>query len=231
MIWPLIPYSYDTINYDLPVARAVAAVARNWLGTDDQARDVLARVIYGFRISVLFGLTLDRLELDRRSVIAAGACRAISAAGSISCSSASSRSGAALPMLYLLIILASVIEPNFWWLLDPDAAVQLDVAGRRRARRVPARAQLRLCARGAGARRRQPDDHVAPRPAQRHGRDADLPAVHPDRLDHDAHLARLPWLRPAAGLALARRAARTRARTTCRRPGSGITGFAVLAIC
>ncbi len=67
----------------------------NWLGTDDRGRDVLARVIYGFRISVLFGLTLALIS----SVIgiAAGACRAISAAGPTSSSSASSRSGPACP--------------------------------------------------------------------------------------------------------------------------------------
>ncbi len=57
-IWPLIPYSYDTINYDLRVPAPAPPSADNWLGTDDQGRDVLARIIYGFRISVLFGLTL-----------------------------------------------------------------------------------------------------------------------------------------------------------------------------
>ena len=58
MIWPLIPYSYNTVNYDLPVPAPAPPSKENWLGTDDQGRDVLARLIYGFRISVLFGLTL-----------------------------------------------------------------------------------------------------------------------------------------------------------------------------
>ena len=58
MIWPLIPFSYDTVNLDLPVPAPAPPSAVNWLGTDDQGRDVLARTIYGFRISVLFGLTL-----------------------------------------------------------------------------------------------------------------------------------------------------------------------------
>ena len=53
MIWPLIPYSYRTIKLDLPVPAPAPPSWDNWLGTDDQGRDVLARVIYGFRISVL----------------------------------------------------------------------------------------------------------------------------------------------------------------------------------
>ena len=60
--WSLIPYSYDTINYDLPSAAPSAPTAENWLGTDDQGRDVVARLIYGFRISVLFGLVLTILS-------------------------------------------------------------------------------------------------------------------------------------------------------------------------
>ena len=58
MIWPIIPYSYDTIIRDLAVPAPAPPSKKNWLGTDDQARDVLARLIYGFRISILFGFTL-----------------------------------------------------------------------------------------------------------------------------------------------------------------------------
>ncbi|MFX4658514.1 ABC transporter permease, partial [Acinetobacter baumannii] len=57
-VWPLIPFSYRTINYELPVPAPAPPATIHWLGTDDQGRDVLARLIYGFRISVLFGLTL-----------------------------------------------------------------------------------------------------------------------------------------------------------------------------
>ena len=61
IVWPLIPFSYDTISYG--VSRAPSPPdATHWLGTDDQARDVVARVIYGFRISVLFGLALTALS-------------------------------------------------------------------------------------------------------------------------------------------------------------------------
>src|SRR5882724_5793324 len=55
MIWPLIPFSYNTIVTDLPGAAPSPPTWLNWLGTDDQARDVVARIIYGVRISVLFG--------------------------------------------------------------------------------------------------------------------------------------------------------------------------------
>ena len=58
ILWPPIPYSYNTINYDLPVPAPAPPSAENWLGTDDQGRDITARLIYGFRISVLFGLCL-----------------------------------------------------------------------------------------------------------------------------------------------------------------------------
>ena len=62
MVWPLLRYSYDTINLDLTQPAPAPPSGDNWLGTDDQGRDVLARLIYGFRISVLFGLSLTILS-------------------------------------------------------------------------------------------------------------------------------------------------------------------------
>ena len=58
MVWPPIPYGPSTINYDAKRPAPAPPSAENWLGTDDQGRDVLARLIYGFRISLLFGLLL-----------------------------------------------------------------------------------------------------------------------------------------------------------------------------
>ena len=58
IIWPIIPYSYNTIIRDLELPAPAPPSKKNWLGTDDQARDVLARLIYGFRISILFGFVL-----------------------------------------------------------------------------------------------------------------------------------------------------------------------------
>jgi microcin C transport system permease protein len=115
MIWPLIPFSYNTINYDLPSPAPSPPSSVNWLGTDDQGRDVLARLIYGFRISVLFGLTLTVLS----SVIgvAAGAIQGYFG-GLIDLGfQRFIEIWSGLPTLYLLIIMASFIEPNFWWLL------------------------------------------------------------------------------------------------------------------
>jgi microcin C transport system permease protein len=115
MIWPPIPYRYDTINYNLPVPAPAPPSRENWLGTDDQGRDVCARLIYGFRISVLFGLTLTVLS----SVIgiAAGAVQGYFGGWLDLVFQRFIEIWGGLPVLYLLIILASIVEPNFWWLL------------------------------------------------------------------------------------------------------------------
>ena len=115
MLWPIIRYDYSTINYDLPSPAPSPPTTDNWLGTDDQGRDVLARMIYGFRISVLFGLTLTLLS----SIIGvvAGAVQGYFGGWLDLLFQRFIEIWAGLPMLYLLIILASVIEPTFWWLL------------------------------------------------------------------------------------------------------------------
>lgn len=115
MIWPVIRYSYRTINYDLTVPAPAPPSAENWLGTDDQGRDVVARLIYGFRISILFGLTLTIFS----SIIgiAAGAVQGYFGGTTDLLFQRFIEIWSGLPTLYLLIILASVVEPNFWWLL------------------------------------------------------------------------------------------------------------------
>ena len=115
MVWPLIPYSYDTVILDLPVPAPSAPSARNWLGTDDQARDVVARLIYGFRISVLFGLTLTAFS----SIIGifAGAVQGYFGGWIDLTFQRVIEIWEGLPVLYLLIILASIVEPSFWLLL------------------------------------------------------------------------------------------------------------------
>ena len=113
--WSLIPYSYDTINYNLPSAAPSAPTKENWLGTDDQGRDVVARLIYGFRISVLFGLVLTILS----SIIgvAAGAVQGYFGGRVDILGQRFIEIWSGLPVLFLLIILSSFVEPNFWWLL------------------------------------------------------------------------------------------------------------------
>jgi microcin C transport system permease protein len=115
MLWPPIPYHYDTINYHLPVPAPAPPSRDNWLGTDDQGRDLTARLIYGFRISVLFGLTLTLLS--SAIGIVAGAVQGYFGGWVDLLFQRFIEIWAGLPVLYLLIILASIVEPNFWWLL------------------------------------------------------------------------------------------------------------------
>jgi len=114
IVWPLIPFSYDTITY-APGPYPSPPSRIDWLGTDDQGRDVLARLIYGFRISVLFGLALTVAS----SVIgvAAGAVQGYFGGIIDLGMQRFIEVWSGLPTLYMLIILASLVQPNFWWLL------------------------------------------------------------------------------------------------------------------
>jgi microcin C transport system permease protein len=139
MIWPPIRYSYNTVNNELPrpapsppayqLTREEACVKYqagiadpnchvsnlNWLGTDDQGRDVVARLIYGFRISVAFGLILTFVS----SLIgmAAGAVQGYFGGWTDLLFQRFIEIWTAMPGLYLLIILAAFITPTFWILL------------------------------------------------------------------------------------------------------------------
>lgn len=114
-IWPIIEYSYRTINFGISEPAPTSPDSQNLLGTDDQGRDVLARLIYGFRISVLFGLALTILS----SIIgvAAGAVQGYFGGVVDITFQRFIEVWSGLPVLYLLIIMASFVEPNFWWLL------------------------------------------------------------------------------------------------------------------
>jgi microcin C transport system permease protein len=138
MLWPPIRYSYDTYNRDLPTpapskptwlltedqCRPVAEkygghgcrdLEWNWLGTDDQGRDVVARLIYGFRISVLFGLTLTLFS----SIVgvAAGAVQGYFGGWTDLLFQRFIEIWGSLPELYLLLIISSVLVPGFFVLL------------------------------------------------------------------------------------------------------------------
>lgn len=115
MIWPPIHYSYRTVNFALTEPAPSPPTLENLLGTDDQGRDVLARVIYGFRISVVFGLTLTFFT----SVIgiAAGGVQGYFGGWTDLLAQRFVEIWNGLPNLFLLIILASVVEPSFLWLL------------------------------------------------------------------------------------------------------------------
>ncbi len=139
MIWPPLRYSYNTVNRELPapapskpaflMTKAEACVRYplkdadpqcaagnlNWLGTDDQGRDVVARLIYGFRISVAFGLVLTLFS----SVIGvfAGAVQGYFGGWTDLLFQRFIDIWSSLPTLYLLIILSAFIRPSFWLLL------------------------------------------------------------------------------------------------------------------
>ena len=142
-IWPPIRYSYDTHNLDLPkpapspptwlldketCARAAerfvgagkphrgcANIEWNWLGTDDQGRDVVARLLYGFRISILFGLTLAIISSILG--VAAGAVQGYFGGKLDLVMQRFIEIWSSLPHLYLLIIVSSIITPSFFVLL------------------------------------------------------------------------------------------------------------------
>ncbi len=139
MVWPPIRYSYRTVNNEIPeptparpswmfskedrCSRYALGVEDpnctlgnwNWLGTDDQARDVLARVIYGFRISVLFGLilTLGSAVLG----VSAGALQGYFGGWTDLIFQRFIEIWSAIPVLYLLMIVAAVLPPGFFILL------------------------------------------------------------------------------------------------------------------
>ena len=115
IIMPLIPYTYNTIVRDLNVPAPAPPSTKNWLGTDDQARDVLARLIYGFRISILFGFTLTFFSMIIG--VSAGAIQGYFGGRIDLFFQRFMEIWSAIPTLYVLIILASIVQPNFWWLL------------------------------------------------------------------------------------------------------------------
>jgi microcin C transport system permease protein len=138
MLWAPIRFSYNSQNKNPPMAFPVKptwmltaedcakaieggfhpcdhTLEWNWLGTDDQGRDVVARVIYGFRLYVLFGLVLTLIS----SVVgvAAGAVQGYFGGWTDLLFQRFIEIWTSVPQLYLLIIIAAVIEPNFWILL------------------------------------------------------------------------------------------------------------------
>jgi microcin C transport system permease protein len=103
------------VAWNLPTPAPSPPSAEHWLGTDDQARDVVARLIYGFRISVLFGFVLT--VISAAIGVSAGAIQGYFGGWIDLLFQRFIEIWSGLPTLYLLIILASVVEPNFWWLL------------------------------------------------------------------------------------------------------------------
>ncbi len=115
MLWPPVRYSFDTHIANLPQPAPSPPTSNNWLGTDDQARDVFARVLYGFRISILFALALT---IGSSLIgIAVGATQGYYGGKIDLYGQRLLEIWGGLPQLFVLIILASIITPDFWWLL------------------------------------------------------------------------------------------------------------------
>ncbi len=138
-VWPPIRYSYRTVNNEIPEAApakpswsydadtrcgryaagvddANCAVGNwNWLGTDDQARDVIARVIYGFRVSVLFGLILTAASAVIG--VTAGAIQGYFGGWTDLIFQRVIEIWSSIPVLYLMLIIAAVLPPGFFILL------------------------------------------------------------------------------------------------------------------
>lgn len=115
MLWPLIPFSHNTIDYELDQPAPAPPSARHLLGTDNYGKDVFAGLIYGVRLSFLFGLVLTVLS----SIIGvtAGAMQGFFGGKIDLIGQRFIEIWAGLPILFILIILASVVDSNVFWLL------------------------------------------------------------------------------------------------------------------
>ena len=114
-LWPPIRFDHKTINYDRGVPHPAPPGGGNWLGTDDQGRDVLARLIYGLRLSILFGLALT--AASTAVGVAAGLVQGYFGGWVDLGLQRLLEIWGGLPELLILIIIASIITPGFWSLL------------------------------------------------------------------------------------------------------------------
>lgn len=111
---PVVPYSYNTINFASDHPNPAPPSAQNWLGTDDRGRDVFARLVYGFRISVWFALALTTVGV--LIGIATGAVQGYFSGKLDLVMQRAIEVWSSMPELYLLIIFASIFQPSIWLL-------------------------------------------------------------------------------------------------------------------
>lgn len=115
LIWAPLRYHYRSINYTSAHPHPAPPSRENWLGTDDQGRDVLARLIYGFRVSFLFAFALTVASC--LIGVAAGAVQGYFGGAIDLLGQRFIEIWSGLPVLFVLIILSSIVQPGFWWLL------------------------------------------------------------------------------------------------------------------
>lgn len=115
MLWPLVRFSFDTVDWEIDQPLPAPPGARHLLGTDAMGTDVFAKLLYGFRLSVLFGLTLTLVS----SVIGilVGSLQGYFGGMVDLLGQRFVEIWSGLPILFVLIILASMVEPNVYWLL------------------------------------------------------------------------------------------------------------------
>jgi microcin C transport system permease protein len=114
-VYPPIPYSFESLNYFAKSPNPAAPSVENWLGTDDRGRDVLSRLIYGFRLSILFGLALTIVGVTVG--IITGALMGFFGGKFDLITQRAIEIWSAMPELYLLIIFASIFTPSIWLLV------------------------------------------------------------------------------------------------------------------
>ena len=113
-IWPLIAYSYQTPNLELAVPVPSPPSTQNWFGTDDQGRDVLARILYGLRVSLLFGFALTFAAAILGVVV--GAVQGYYGGWIDLLVQRLLEVWGGLPTLFMVMILVSMFTPNVYWL-------------------------------------------------------------------------------------------------------------------
>lgn len=113
-IWPIIPFSYQMPNFELAEPVPSPPSVQNWLGTDDQGRDILARILYGLRISLLFGFALTLLSAALG--ILAGAIQGYYGGWIDLIGQRILEVWSGLPMLFMVMVLVSLFTPSIYWL-------------------------------------------------------------------------------------------------------------------
>ena len=115
MVMPPIPFSFNTVDYELTTQTPAPPSAEHWLGTDDEGRDIVARILYGVRLSVVFAFVLT--AASSLIGIVAGAAQGYFGGKIDIFFQRFQEVWEALPQLFILIIIASIFVPTFWTLL------------------------------------------------------------------------------------------------------------------